>query len=143
METVGNSDKTAGNNAETVGAGIEETKKQPPKGGGSVSVPTVDKGARRLRARGPPMSVDAKTDTAEKFRAVDDALLPAVDCDALYGASAIARWLGMTIGQCKPLIADDTIPTFRPPGRKALCALKSEINAAFAEYARRFRAKER
>lgn len=81
--------------------------------------------------------------TAEKIRSVDDQMLPAIDCNVLYGASAIARWLGMTIGQCKPLLADETIPTFRPPGRKALCALKTEVNAAWAEYARRFRAKER
>jgi hypothetical protein len=63
--------------------------------------------------------------------------LPAADCDVLYGVGTIARWLGMTRGQAKPLIDDGTIPTFRPPGHTARCALKSEINAAFREHADR------
>jgi hypothetical protein len=140
METVGNSEKTAGNNAETVGAGIEETKKHPPKGGCSVSVPPVDKGARRLRARDPLMTggsrVAAQTGAAKKIRA-DDSVLPAIDCPVLIGAAAIAAWLGIRPGRCRGMIEDGSLPTFRLPGRAVRCALKSSIITAFEEHERR------
>ena len=57
--------------------------------------------------------------------------LPAPDCDVLYGLSAIATWLGMSVQQCRPLVADGLIPTFRPPGRTTRCALKSAIHATW------------
>jgi hypothetical protein len=95
-------------------------------------------GARRYGTRDPPMTVDGRahagTDGTKKIR---DVQLPAADCDVLYGTAAIAQWMGMTIGQAKPLIDAAIIPTFKPPGRAARCALKTEINAAFRAYARR------
>jgi hypothetical protein len=77
-----------------------------------------------------------KTDAEKKFSAAprDD---PAIDCNVLVGVSAIARWMGMTYGQAKQLIDAEIIPTFKPPGRSSRCALKSAINEAFADYARR------
>jgi hypothetical protein len=67
----------------------------------------------------------------------DERALPAIDCDVLFGISAIARWMGVTVGQAKSLVDDELIPTFSPPGRTARCALKSELNETFREYANR------
>jgi hypothetical protein len=61
--------------------------------------------------------------------------LSAADCNVLYGTKAISKWLGMSIQQCRPLIDDGTIPTFKPPGRSIRCALKSAVNAAWEKYA--------
>jgi hypothetical protein len=60
--------------------------------------------------------------------------LPAPDCDVLYGLRTIAAWLGMTPGACRARIADGTLPTFRLPGVKVICALKSSINRALAQH---------
>jgi hypothetical protein len=83
---------------------------------------------------------DTQTNVAEKIAEKISAaapILPADDCNVLVGISAIARWLGVTAGQAKSLVDDGTVPSFKPPGRTARCALKSAINAAMAEYARR------
>ena len=56
--------------------------------------------------------MDAKTDAAKK----SPAELPAGESELLYGMEAIARWLGMTRAQVKPLIDAGVLPTFRPPG---------------------------
>jgi hypothetical protein len=42
--------------------------------------------------------------------------LPAGVSELLYGMEAIARWLGITRGQVKPLIDAGVLPTFWPPG---------------------------
>jgi len=42
----------------------------------------------------------------------DAPVLPAVDCDVLYGTRSIALWMGMTCAQARPLIEDGTIPTY-------------------------------
>ncbi|SHM06788.1 hypothetical protein SAMN05444159_7585 [Bradyrhizobium lablabi] len=86
--------------------------------------------------------LDAKTDAEKKIAPRDEPALPAIDCDVLFGLGAIARWLGITVGQAKALVDDGTVPTFKPPGRSARCALKSAINEAFAEYARRSAARK-
>jgi hypothetical protein len=69
------------------------------------------------------------------------ALLSATDCDVLYGVRTIAAWLGMTPGACRARIADGTIPVFRPPGVKVLCALKTTLNCTWAQYEARSRKK--
>jgi hypothetical protein len=81
----------------------------------------------------------AKTDAGKKISAAasDEPASPAIDCNVLFGISAIARWMGLTHGQVKQLIDAEIIPTFKPPGRSSRCALKSAINEAFSEYARR------
>ena len=58
----------------------------------------------------------------------------APDCDLLYGVRAIAAWCGMTLGACSGRIKDRTLPTFHPPGVKVICARKSSINRALAQY---------
>jgi hypothetical protein len=85
-----------------------------------------------LPARGP----SAKTGATEKNCAL---MLPADDCDLLYGVAMIARWLGLSLGQAKPLIDDGTIPTFKPPGHTNRCALKSIINDTARRYAEKTR----
>lgn len=72
---------------------------------------------------------DAEVAATEKSCA-----LPASDCELLYGSRMIARWLGLTYGQAKPLIENDTIPTFKIPGHTVRCALKSALNARFREW---------
>jgi hypothetical protein len=87
---------------------------------------------------------DEKIDAAKKISAAprDEPALPAIDCDVLFGIAAIARWMGVTAGQAKALVDDETIPSFKPPSRTARCALKSAINETFAEYARRSAARK-
>jgi len=83
---------------------------------------------------------DTETSVREKISAAAPPAapsLPADDCDLLYGVATIARWLGMTRAQAKPLIEADLIPTFRPPGRTVRCALKSALNASFRDWAKR------
>ena len=41
---------------------------------------------------------------------------------------AIARWLGMTRGQVKPLIDAGVLPTFRPPGPDNLMRQQKPLN---------------
>jgi hypothetical protein len=67
----------------------------------------------------------------------DAPILPAPDCDVLIGLDSIAAWLGISRGQCRGLVDDGAVPTFRLPGRSTRCALKSAIGAAMQEYARR------
>lgn len=62
--------------------------------------------------------------------------LPAPDCDLLYGVRAIARWHGLTYEQCRPLIDEGIIPTFRPPGKTVRCALKSALNETWQKYSK-------
>jgi len=69
--------------------------------------------------------------------ASDEPALPAIDAELLYGVAMIGRWLGLSEGQAKALVDDGSIPTFRMPGRSARCALKSELNETFREYANR------
>ena len=67
----------------------------------------------------------------------DEPTLPAIDAELLYGTAMIARWLALTDGQVTPLINDGTIPTFRMPGKSVRCAIKSELNETFRNYAKR------
>jgi hypothetical protein len=55
-----------------------------------------------------------------------EALLPAEDCDLLSGRDAIARWFGLTCGQCDARIRDGSIVTFKLPNRSTTYALKYE-----------------
>jgi hypothetical protein len=55
-----------------------------------------------------------------------EALLPAADCDLLSGRDAIARWFGLTCGQCDARIRDGSIVTFKLPNRSTTYALKYE-----------------
>jgi hypothetical protein len=73
----------------------------------------------------------------------DESVLPAIDAELLYGTAMIGRWLGLTEGQARALIDDGTIPTFRMPGRSARCAIKSELNETFRDYANRPGAREK
>ena len=54
--------------------------------------------------------MDAKTGAAKKKSPAE---LPAGESELLYGMEAIARWLGMTRAQVKPLIDAGVLPTFR------------------------------
>jgi hypothetical protein len=56
----------------------------------------------------------------------------------IIGGKAIGRWLGLTYEQVRPLIDDQTIPTFKLPGHTKRCALKSILYETFAKYAQRF-----
>jgi hypothetical protein len=60
--------------------------------------------------------------------------LSAPDCNLLYGVRAIAAWTGMTMGTCRARITDKTIPVFRPPNVRVVCALKSTLNKTWAKH---------
>jgi hypothetical protein len=65
--------------------------------------------------------------TAMKARAKPaEALLPAEDCDLLSGREQIARWFGLTCGQCDARIRDGSIITFKLSNKSTTHALKSE-----------------
>jgi hypothetical protein len=66
-----------------------------------------------------------------------ETLLSATDCDALLGEAQIARWLGISCAQVRPLIRDGSIPTFKLPRHTKRCALKSTLNETFRQYANR------
>jgi hypothetical protein len=59
------------------------------------------------------------------------------DCDIIFGGRAIARWLGLSYQQARPLIRDGSIPTFKMGRHTKRCALKSVLNETFAKYAQR------
>jgi hypothetical protein len=69
--------------------------------------------------------------------ASDEPALPAIDAELLYGVAMIGRWLGLSEGQASELVKDGSIPTFRMPGRSVRCAIKSELNETFRDYANR------
>ena len=72
-----------------------------------------------------------------------EALLPAEDCDLLSGRDAIARWFGLTCGQCDARIRDGSIVTFELPNRSTTYALKSENMRSWKAAAEPYRARER
>jgi hypothetical protein len=86
-----------------------------------------------------------KTDADKKISAAprDEWALSSSDAELLYGVAMIGRWLGLSEGQARALIDDGTIPTFRMPSRSARCALKSELNETFRDYASRPGAREK
>jgi hypothetical protein len=70
-----------------------------------------------------------------------EALLPAADCDLLSGQDAIARWFGLTCGQCDARIRDGSIVTFKLPNRSTTYALKSESMRSWKAAAESYRAR--
>ena len=70
-----------------------------------------------------------------------EALLPAEDCDLLSGRDAIARWFGLTCGQCDARIRDGSIVTFELPNRSTTYALKSENMRSWKAAAESYRAR--
>lgn len=68
---------------------------------------------------------DIKETGREAARAKPVAL-PASDCDLLTGIEQIARWFGISAGQCNSRIRDGSIAVFKLPDRSTLYALKSE-----------------
>ena len=70
-----------------------------------------------------------------------EALLPAEDCDLLSGRDAIARWFGLTCGQCDVRIRDGSIVTFKLPNRSTTYTLKSENMRSWKAAAESYRAR--
>lgn len=70
-----------------------------------------------------------------------EALLPAEDCDLLSGRDAIARWFGLTCGQCDARIRDGSIVTFKLPNRSTTYALKYENMRSWKAAAESYRAR--
>jgi hypothetical protein len=70
-----------------------------------------------------------------------EALLPAEGCDLLSGRDAIARWFGLTCGQCDARIRDGSIVTFKLPNRSTTYALKSESTRSWKAAAESYRAR--
>jgi hypothetical protein len=56
-----------------------------------------------------------------------------IENDLLFGPRAIAKFLEMSTDQCRPMIADGSIPTFAIPGSNARCARKSTLNALWGQ----------
>jgi hypothetical protein len=83
----------------------------------------------------PPL-VQPSNESAKRDMAVEPGL-PAIDAELLYGVAMIARWLGLTESQAKALIDENVLPTWTMPGKTKRCAIKSELNKTFREYARR------
>ncbi len=76
-------------------------------------------------------------DSGDIFVPVRAVFLPATDCDVLTGLAQIAAWMGLSPGQCRQRVDSGVIPTFRVGGKPTVYALKSQINAAAADYAAR------
>lgn len=55
------------------------------------------------------------------------------DNDLLYGAPAIAAFLGLGERQARHLSDTGAIPTFKLPGNKIICARRSTLSAWLAE----------
>jgi hypothetical protein len=72
-------------------------------------------------------------------RAKPAVALPAEDCDLLTGIEQIARWFGLSAGQCNSRIRDGSIVTFKLPGRSTLYALKSENMRCWSAAAEAYR----
>jgi len=54
--------------------------------------------------------------------------------DLLYGTTAIAKYLEMSLTLCRDLIRAGAIPTFTMPGSSTRCARKSSLNGRWQEY---------
>jgi hypothetical protein len=63
---------------------------------------------------------------------------PAAESELLYTTAGIARWMGLSIEQVRHMIRDGLLPYFCLPGRTAVCALKSDINAAVRAHQQRW-----
>lgn len=55
------------------------------------------------------------------------------ESDLLYGVPAIAAYLGLTEKQARHRIEAGSIPTFKMPGTRTVCARRSSLTAWLAE----------
>lgn len=62
-----------------------------------------------------------------------------VACDVLSGREQIARWFGLTCGQCDARIGDGSIAVFKLPGKSTTYCLKSENTRRWSAAAEAYR----
>lgn len=85
--------------------------------------------------------VEQMTDQSTIVDSRECVLLSPPESDMLYGLEAIARYMGMTVGQARPHIESEILPTFRLPGCTTRCASKASLTAAWRDYEMKWRAK--
>jgi hypothetical protein len=73
------------------------------------------------------MTIEA-TETDDPGRRGAPVMLPATDCDALFGLEQIAAWFGCTTGCARSRIDRGLIVAHHIKGRSGVVALKSENN---------------